>query len=332
MVFFKTMFQEPTRTLGSKIRIQDPLQRRKVVKSSTLGTSIIAPSTNFTIVEQTETFKEKISVKPNIEAPDGTNLFYQDWGKGNPILFLAPWALNSNWWEYQIPFLTEEGFRCIAYDRRGHGRSDRPGKGYEFDTLADDLAAVIKQLNLSKVTVVAHAMGCGEIVRYFSRKGAGAVSRVVLISTVTPLIFQTPENPSGPDKQSLESTRSGLSRDRPNWLSGGGSAFFGPKNSVSTELMEWGTRQILQSSLNAMLHLHRVYTATDFHSELNKITVPTLIIHGDADVFSPLESTGRRTAALIKGSQLKVYKNAAHGLTVTHMDQLNTDLLAFAKS
>jgi non-heme chloroperoxidase len=276
---------------------------------------------------------KKPQAKQFIEAADGTNLFFRDRGAGRPLVFVAPWALNSAWWGYQIADLAARGLRCVGYDRRGHGRSSDPSHGYEFDTLADDLAAVIEQLDLHDITLVGHSMGCGEVVRYLSRHGSNRVARVVLVSTITPFALKTDDNPEGADRATLENARKGLSKDLPNLLATYAPTFFGaPKNRVSQEIMDWWVRMMVDGcSLKTMLDLHRVFTETDFRPELPRISVPTLLIHGDNDKSTPIETTARKTAPLIPGSQLKVYEGAAHGLPITHADQLNADLLAFAK-
>lgn len=275
----------------------------------------------------------KTGGRPFIDAPDGTRLFYQDWGNGNPVVFVAPWGLNSNWWEYQIPYLTDQGLRCISYDRRGHGRSEMPCHGYEFDTLAGDLDALIRQLDLRGITLVGHSMGCGDAVRYLSRFGAGRVARLVMIATITPFTLKTADNPLGVEWKELDSARMKVRKDRPHVIAEAAAAFFGaPKILVSDEIMQWWGRMMIdQCPMKTFLDLHRLFTETDFRPDLRKITVPTILIHGDADTSASLEFTSRRSAPLIRNSQLKVYEGAAHGLPVTHMDRLNADLLAFAR-
>jgi non-heme chloroperoxidase len=228
---------------------------------------------------------KKPQAKQFIEAADGTNLFFRDRGAGRPLVFVAPWALNSAWWGYQIADLAARGLRCVGYDRRGHGRSSDPSHGYEFDTLADDLAAVIEQLDLHDITLVGHSMGCGEVVRYLSRHGSNRVARVVLVSTITPFALKTDDNPEGADRATLENARKGLSKDLPNLLATYAPTFFGaPKNRVSQEIMDWWVRMMVDGcSLKTMLDLHRVFTETDFRPELPRISVPTLLIHGDND-------------------------------------------------
>jgi non-heme chloroperoxidase len=271
--------------------------------------------------------------KPLIETRDGTRLFHRDWGIGPPVVFVAPWALTVDWWEYQMTCLSSEGLRCIGYDRRGHGRSDEPGRGYDFKTLSDDLATVIDRLGLRGVTLVAHSMGAGEVVRYVARHGASRVSGIVLIAPITPFTLKTPDNPDGVERADLEKGRVALSHDRPGQIAAAAPAFFCvDRNQVSPATLTWWTDMLLeQCSLKVMVDLHRVFTETDFRPDLRKITVPTLIVHGDHDQSTKLERTGRPTAQLIAGSRLLIYEGAAHGLPITHMDRLNRDLLAFAR-
>jgi pimeloyl-ACP methyl ester carboxylesterase len=273
-------------------------------------------------------------VRPFIETPDGTSLFYQDWGTGSPVVFCAPAWLPSDWWEHQTPYLTDHGLRCITYDRRGQGRSDMPCHGYDFDTLAGDLDALMTQLDLHNVTLVGHSMGCAEAVSYLSRFGAGRVARLVMIATITPFILKTEDNPLGVERSELEQARADVRKDRPRKIAGSAASFFGaPKIPVSDEMMQWWDRMLDdQCPMIAFLQLHKAFTETDFKPDLKKITVPTLLIHGDADTSAKFETTSRLSAPLIRGSQLKIYEGAAHGLTVTHMDRLNADLLAFTKT
>jgi pimeloyl-ACP methyl ester carboxylesterase len=266
---------------------------------------------------------------PFIVTRDGASLFYKDWGNGKPIVFVHSWATNSDMWQYQMIHLTGQGLRCVAYDNRGHGRSSDPGQGYDYDTLAGDLAAALERLNLREVTIVGHSMGCGVVVRYLSRHGARRIARAALVAPTTPFILKTEDNPDGVDGRIFERLRAMWSKDFPKWLSDNARPFFSPE--TSPEMIQWGLRMGMQTSLKAVIDCNRAVTNTDFRAELPKITVPTLIIHGDADVSAPLELTARKTARLIPGSQLKVYEGAPHGLFITHMDRLNRDLHDFIK-
>jgi pimeloyl-ACP methyl ester carboxylesterase len=219
--------------------------------------------------------------------------------------------------------------RCVAYDHRGHGRSSDPGQGYDYDTLAGDLATVIEQLDLRDITLVAHSMGCGAAVRHLSRHGADRIARVALVSPTLPFILKTEDNPDGVDKTVLERVRAKFSKDFPKWLADNAPPFFTPETSPA--MIQWGINMCLQASLKALIDCNRTGAETDFRAELPKITAPTLIIHGDKDVSAPLEFTGRKTARLIPGSRLKVYEGAPHGLMFTHMDRFNRDLHDFIK-
>jgi pimeloyl-ACP methyl ester carboxylesterase len=267
-----------------------------------------------------------------VAASDGLSLFHRDWGAGSPAVFLAPWGLHSDWWEYQMASLSTQGVRCIACDRRGHGRSGESAGGYDFDTLADDLNAVLERLDLRGVTLIGHSMGAGEAVRFLSRHGSGRISRLVFVAPNTPLSIKTAANPNGIDPALLERVRRALSTDRQQAIAAAAPAFFGtPENNVSSEMMAWWTGMLLECSLKVLIELHHTFTETDLRAELPSIALPTLIVHGDRDTSAPIDLTGRRTASLIRGSQFKVYEGAAHGLPVTHMARLNADLLAFMK-
>jgi len=299
------------------------MRRRNLLKSFAVGATTSA-------LMGADAVKSKAGVSKAkngefIEARDGTALFYRDWGAGKPMVFLAPWAMNSKWWEIQMFRLTEEGIRCVAFDRRGHGRSGQPDRGYDFDTLADDLTAVMEKLDLHDVTLVGHSLGCGEVVHYLSRHGARRVARAVLIGTITP-----GDNP--PDKSRFEKRRALLITDPFGVIANAAGEFFGAaKNPVSEETLRWWTRMMTdECNLKVMLDLLRVFTTTDFRPQLSSIRVPTLLIHGDIDTSALIEVTAKRTVPLIQGSRLNIYENAAHGLPFTHAERLIGDLLAFA--
>jgi non-heme chloroperoxidase len=274
---------------------------------------------------------------PFFETNDHTSLYYRDWGTGSLVVFVSAWALSGAMWEYQMVPLSEQGLRCIAYDRRGHGRSDDPGCGYEFDTLADDLAALLAHLDLKRVTLVGNSIGCCEIVRYLSRYGTDRIARVVLTSTRTPFLTRTEENPEGVPKSFFDQAISVFTTDRPQYMKSGAIKYFGlgstwPGTEVlSSAIVQWVIRLILESSPKAILEIIRATNETDFRPDLSACTVPTLVIHGDKDQGAPLELCGLRTAQAIPGSQLKVYEGAAHGLFLTHRDRLTSDLLNFIR-
>ena len=274
---------------------------------------------------------------PFFETNDHTNLYYRDWGTGIPVVFVSAWALSGAMWEYQMLPLSEQGLRCIAYYRRGHGRSDDPGRGYDFDTLADDLAALLAHLDLKGVTLVGNSTGCCEIVRYLSRHGTDCIARVVLTSTRTPFLTRTAENPDGVPQSFFDQAISVLMADRPQYMDSGAIKYFGLGSTwpgaevLSPAMVQWVVRLILESSPKAILEFSRATNETDFRPEMAACTVPTLIVHGEKDQGAPLELCGRRTAQALPKSQLKVYEGAAHGLFLTHRDRLTSDLLEFIR-
>jgi non-heme chloroperoxidase len=270
-----------------------------------------------------------------ISATDGCEIFYKDWGKGPPVVFIHGWPLSADMWEYQAGKIASQGFRCIAYDRRGFGRSSQPWTGYDYDTLADDLSALIKALDLNDVTLVGFSMGGGEVARYMSRHGGNAVSRCVLVSAVTPFLLKTGDNPDGVDVEVFDEMITALERDRPAFLAGFGKKFFGAgvlNFSVSSELLDWAQTIALQASPAASIACVKAFAKTDFRPDMDAFKVPTLIIHGDADQTVPIDASARRTVQLIKGARLIEYPGAPHGLFYSHKDRLNSDLAAFTRA
>lgn len=266
--------------------------------------------------------------------PDGTtvNLFYEDWGTGNPIVFIHGWPLDHQMWEHQMRALPEAGFRCIGYDRRGFGKSDKPWTGYDYDTFADDLKSVLEQLDLQNVTLVGFSMGGGEVVRYFSRHGGSRVSKVVLISSVAPYLLKADDNPSGAPVEVLDEMIDNLKQDRPAFLAGFGKVFYGIdviNRQVSQASQDWSLNLALQGSPKATIDCVNVFGKTDFREEMSAIQVPTLIIHGDKDNIVPIEPTSEQAAKLIPGAEFIVYQDAPHGLFITHKERLNEDLIRF---
>lgn len=262
-----------------------------------------------------------------VTTSDGAELFLRDWGGGPPILFCAAWAMSSEAWGYQMLPLGDAGYRCIAYDRRGHGRSSDPGGGYDFDTLADDLAAVIEALDLTEVTLVGHSMAGGEIVRYLSRHGSARISRVVLVAPITPCLKQLPDNPVGLPAAYFAQTVTEIAKDAPRWLEANSAGFLTPDTSPA--MGEWVRRMMEAVSLKAFVDLRRIMGEADFRAECAAIDLPTLIIHGDADISAPIDLTGRPTHRLIKGSTLRVVPGAPHGFPLTHAEVLNAALTEF---
>jgi non-heme chloroperoxidase len=271
---------------------------------------------------------------PFVETKDGTRLYYLDGGarRGKPVLFVASAWLSSRMWEFQLPYLVGQGLRCVACDRRGHGRSDWPWSGYDYDTLADDLAMLLETLDLRDVTLVAHSAGGGEVVRYLTRHGSDRVARIALVSATTPFPMKTESNPDGIDRAFMEADMAVRTADRPKWFADNADGFFGvglPGVVVSPEFVQFVIGQCLDCSAKATMDIFLTGFSTDLRDELRAITVPTLIIHGDHDVQAPLEICGRKTAQLVPQNRLVIYENAAHGLFVTHAERLNADLLQF---
>ncbi|HET6225381.1 MAG TPA: alpha/beta hydrolase [Bacteroidia bacterium] len=258
-------------------------------------------------------------------------LFYQDLGKGKPVVFIHGWPSSHALWEYQLQELPKK-FRCIAYDRRGFGNSDKPWNGYDYDTFAEDLHAVIETLNLSDVTLVGFSMGGGEVVRYLSKYGSDKVSKIVLVAAVTPFMLQTPDNKDGVPQKVFDEMVEGIQKDRPAYLTGFGKAFFGITalhKPISEELFQWAHYLTLPATQRATTECIRAFAATDFREDCKGVNVPTLIIHGDEDKIVPIDISGKKAAQLIKNAEFKIYKGAPHGLYITDKDKLNADLIEF---
>jgi len=262
-------------------------------------------------------------------------LNFEDVGQGNPLVFIHGWPLSLDMWEYQVNDLVSRGFRCIAYDRRGFGKSDKPGSGYDFDTLSHDLHGFLKAMNLRNVTLIGFSMGGGEVTRYLSLFGSDRVTSAVLISSVTPLLVQTPSNPGGVPYEKFDEIRDGLKKDRPAFLASFGKQFYGQSwitKPVSTDVLDWTRGLALQASPIATLECVRSFSETDFHADLGRIDVPTLVIHGDADQTVPFETTGKVSASLIRRASLSEYKGAPHGLFYTDKERLNEEISSFANT
>lgn len=246
------------------------------------------------------------------------------------MVFMAGWTLTSEAWAYQAAELSDQGVRCIAYDRRGHGRSDDPGRGYDIDTLADDLDSVLTALELRGVTIVAHSMASGEITRYLTRHGRDRIARVVYLAPTTPFLTRTADNPQGVPAAYFEQARKTWTTDFPRWLDDNTDPFVTPATSAG--MKDWIKSIMLTCSMKAAVECNKAMVSADFRRELSQISVPCLVIQGDKDASAPLSLTGRRTAELIPGATLTVYEGAPHGLFITHMERLNADLLAYARA
>ena len=267
---------------------------------------------------------------------DGTKIYYKDWGKGQPIVFCHGWPLCSDSWESQMFFLASKGYRCIAHDRRGHGRSDQPWNGNEMDTYADDLSELMEKLDLKDAVLFGFSAGGGEVARYIGRYGAKRVAKVGLISAVTPLMLKTPANPGGLPIENFDGIRQGSIADRSQLYKDIASGpFFGanrPGSKVSQGTIDSFWHQGMHGGHINTYECIKAFSETDFTEDLKKFDMPTLIVHGDDDQIVPIGAAAHSAAKIVKNNILKVYKGAPHGITDTNKDMLNADLLEFIKS
>jgi len=273
--------------------------------------------------------------RDTVTARDGTVIHFTDWGHGLPVVFSHGWPLSGAAWEDQMLFLAEHGYRVIAHDRRGHGRSSQPWHGNDMDTYADDLATLIEALDLTGVTLVGHSTGGGEVARYIGRHGTDRVAKAVLIGAVTPQMVVSSANPDGVPLSVFDSIRDGVKNDRAQFFLDLTLPFYNfnrPGAAVSEGLRQSFLRQGLQCSIRAAYSCIKQFSETDFSEDLKKMTIPTLVIHGDDDQIVPLATTGRRAVEMLPQGRLSVYEGAGHGLPSTHKHQLNADLLAFLRS
>jgi len=262
---------------------------------------------------------------------DGTAIYYKDWGTGKPVLFSHGWPLDADMWDTQMEFLASRGYRAIAFDRRGFGRSSQPWSGYDYDTFADDIAQLIEHLDLNEVTLVGFSMGGGDVTRYIARHGSQRVAGLVLLGAVTPLFIKTADNPEGVDRSVFDGIKAGLRADRAQFIADFAAPFYGINHGqkVSQGVQAQTLNIALLASLKGTLDCVTAFSETDFRGDMARIDVPTLVIHGDDDQIVPFATTGKKAAEMIEGAQLKVYAGAPHGFAVTHAQQLNDDLLAF---
>jgi pimeloyl-ACP methyl ester carboxylesterase len=268
-----------------------------------------------------------------IQTRDGTDLYVKDWGQGRPVVLIHGWPLNADSWDPQAVALANAGFRVIAYDRRGFGRSGQPWNGYDYDTLSDDLADVLTATGATEnVSLVGFSMGGGEVARYMSRHGGKGVTTAALISSVVPYLPKTEDNPDGVPRAQLEGIVEGIETDRPKFFRTFFKSFFGEgilTSQVSDETLDWAWNIAMQASLRATIECAKSFAFTDFRPDLPAFTVPTLVLHGTSDATVPIDPTGRAAAAAIGKSQLVEYEGAPHGLFVSHGDRLTKDLLTF---
>jgi len=271
---------------------------------------------------------------PTIEAKDGTEIYYKDWGTGQPVVFSHGWPLSSDAWADQMFFLANRGYRVIAHDRRGHGRSGQPGSGNDMNTYADDLAALTEALDLHDAIHVGHSTGGGEVARYIGRHGTKRVTKAVLVSAIPPLMLKTDSNPGGLPRAVFDDLRAKVLADASQFWKDLAVPFFGANRTghkVSQGTLDMFWLISMQCALNAAHDCIKAFSETDQTEDLKKFDVPTLIVHGDDDQIVPIGASAHMSSKLVKGAILKVYQGAPHGLPVTHKDRLNSDLLTFIR-
>jgi non-heme chloroperoxidase len=267
-----------------------------------------------------------------IETRDGTEIYYKDWGTGRPVVFSHGWPLSADAWEDQMVFLASRGYRCVAHDRRGHGRSSQPWNGNEMDTYADDLATLVETLDLKSAIHVGHSTGGGEVARYIGRHGTKRVAKAVLISAVPPLMLRTAANPGGLPLEAFDNIRAGVLGDRSQFFKDLSAPFYGanrPGAKVSQGLRDSFWLQGMLAGFKGVLDCIKAFSETDFTADLDKFDVATLIIHGDDDQIVPIGASAMLSAKRVRNARLEVYKGAPHGLCSTHKDRVNADLLSF---
>jgi len=270
-----------------------------------------------------------------IKTKDGTEIYYKDWGQGPVVTFSHGWPLNSDAWDGQMLFLAQHGFRAVAHDRRGHGRSSQASAGNDMNGYADDLAAVIEALDLKGVTLVGHSTGGGEVARYIGRHGTKRVARAVLIAAVPPIMLKSASNPEGLPMELFDNLRSGLMKDRSQFYRDLAVQFYGanrPGARVSQGILDQFWLWSMQAGLKNAYESIKAFGETDFTEDLKKFDVPTLVMHGEDDQIVPVKDSAKKSARLIKGAKEIYYPGTPHGLTATHADQVNHDLLAFLKT
>jgi len=270
-----------------------------------------------------------------IATADGTQIFYKDWGAGEAVVFSHGWPLNSDAWDSQLMFCASNGYRAVAHDRRTHGRSGPAWDGQDMDTYADDLAAVIEALDLRDITLVGHSTGGGEVTRYVGRHGTERVKRVLLLSATPPLMLKTDANPEGLPIEVFDEIREGVGGDRSQFYKDLSAQFYGANregSKVSQGVRDQFWRLSMQVGLKGAYDCVRAFSETDHTEDLKRFDVPTLIIHGDDDQIVPIDDSARKSVELVSDAELKVYPGEPHGITETHKDQFNADLLALLRS
>jgi non-heme chloroperoxidase len=271
---------------------------------------------------------------PTVNAADGTRLYVKDWGSGRPVVLIHGWPLSADSWDSQATAIASAGFRVIAYDRRGFGRSEQPWNGYDYDTLADDLKAVIDDRQLKDATLVGFSMGGGEVARYLSRHRGQGIIKAALVSSVVPYLLKTDDNPNGVPLNVLDGIAGGIGEDRAKFFQSFFKDFFGVgviSHPVSDAVLQWAWLQAMQGSLRSTLACAKAFGMTDFRADLPSFNVPTLIVHGTGDKTVPIDATGREAAKAIRQAKALEYDGAPHGLFITEKDRLTDDLLSLLR-
>ena len=270
-----------------------------------------------------------------ITTKDDTEIYYKDWGQGQPVVFSHGWPLTADAWDDQMVFLASHGYRCIAHDRRGHGRSSQPWDGNEMDTYADDLAALVEALGLKDAVHIGHSTGGGEVARYIGRHGTERVAKAVLISAVPPIMLKTEANPGGLPLETFDGIRAGVSADRSQFFKDLSAPFFGANRqgaNVSQGLRDWFWLQGMMGGVKNELDCIKAFSETDFTEDLKKFDVPTLILHGDDDQIVPIGASAMLSSKIVPDATLKIYPGADHGICSTRKDEVNADILQFLKN
>jgi non-heme chloroperoxidase len=303
------------------------MNRRQIFQTAALGVVAAGAATQSATSQSATSMTSSTERKSFITANDGTKLHVQDWGAGRPVVLLAAWAFNSAIWGEHIADLTMRGFRCVALDRRAHGRSEAPSGGYDVDTLADDVAALFEQRDLRDAVLVAYSMGTIEAVRYLTRHGTRRVSKLVLAAPTTPFLTKTADNPDAVPAAAIEAQNNAIAKDFAKWISENELPFVMPDTIPETRA--WIKAMMLSGPLPALLACRRTISVTDTRVELARLDLPTLIVQGNKDASAPLPLTGVKTAKLVKASRLVVYDGAPHGLVFTHRERFLNDVSAF---
>ncbi len=314
---------------------RDGASRRNLLKGVAAASVGLAAAAGAADAKTAELARAGKLTTDRFTTKDGTVLYYKDWGSGPAVVFSHGYPLSSDAWEDQMFFLLQNGYRVIAHDRRGFGRSSQPGRGYDYDTFADDLAQLVDALNLHDATFVGHSMGGGEVARYIARYGQERVSRVAFVSSVTPFLLKTSSNPSGAPKEVFDGFRAAVRADRSQWnldVTMPYYSFNRPGAKLSEGLRQNYWRQGQATGILAAYHALEAFSETDFREDLKKIAVPTLVVHGSDDQIVPLELSAKLTAKLIPQAKLLVYEGGSHGLLHVDKNRLNADLLAFLRS